>query len=59
MSIQANTWKCYFQTLASNEDANKNIVSFSDDSTFTTAATFGAEIKSNLTKDIDSIILAK
>ena len=59
MSIQANTWKRYFQTLASNEDANKNIASFSNDSIFTTDATFGPKIKSNLTKDIDSIILAK
>ena len=59
MSIKANTLKRYFMTSALNEDANKNIASFSNDSIFTTNATFSSEIKSNLTKDIDSIILAK
>ena len=36
-----------------------NIDSFSNDSILTTAETFGTTIKTNLTKDIKSIVLAK
>ena len=34
MIIQASTWTRYFQSLLSNEDANKNLFSFSNDSVF-------------------------
>ena len=55
----SNTWKHYYQSLPSNEDANKNLSSFSTDSVFSPGSDFGANIKKNLVKDIDSIILAK
>ena len=55
----SNTWKHYYQSLSSNEDVNKNFGSFSIDSVFSPAVDFGAKIKANYIKDMDSIILAK
>ena len=55
----STTWKHYYQSLPLNEDANKNLSSFSNDSVFTPNTDFGAKIKRNFTKDIDSIIIVK
>ena len=58
MSI-SNTWKQYYQSLYSNEDANKNLDSFATDSTFIDDAEFGAKITGNFVRDVDLIIIAK
>ena len=55
----SNKWKHYYQSLSSNEDANKNLCIFSIDSVFSPDVTFGAKIKENFIKDIGSIILTK
>ena len=54
----SNIWKHFYQSLLSNEDANKNLGSFSIDSVFSPDVDFGAKIKGNFIKDVNSIILA-
>ena len=39
-----NTWKNYYQSLASNEDANKNMEAFAKDSNFDDLTDFPAQI---------------
>ena len=55
----SNTWKHYVQSLATNEDADKNLSAFSKDSNFNDLANVSAQIKINFHADKNTSILAK
>ena len=55
----SNTWKNYYQSLASNEDANKNLEAFAKDSNFDDLTDFPAQILLAFAADKDAVILAK
>ena len=58
---QVNSWKAYFQTHSGNEDANKNVSAFAEDSIVdpTNPDIFGAKILSAILSDIDAVVIAK
>ena len=55
----SNTWINSYQSLASNEDANKNMTAFAKDSNFDDLPDFPAQIQMVFSADKDAIILAK
>ena len=57
--VLSNTWKQHFLTLATNEDANKNVAAFARDTTFAGKTDFPAEILRAFHEDPDSVIIAK
>ena len=56
--VLSNTWKQHFLTLATNEDANKNVAAFAGDTTFAGKTDFPAEILRAFHEDPDSDIIA-
>ena len=58
---QVNSWKTYYQSHPGNEDANKHVSAFANNSTVDAAdiANFGAKIIKAVLADIDTVVLAK
>ena len=55
--MSSNTWKDYYQSLASNEDGNKNLSAFAKDTDSANLTDFPTEILRNFHSDMNTIIM--
>ena len=57
--MSSNTWKDYYQSLASNEDGNKNLSAFANDTDPAKLTDFPSEILRNFHSDTNTIVMGR